>query len=78
MLSSKEPGPWLRQVRNLLGISQNDLALKMNVKQAAISRLESRDGDVTVNSLTDAVEALGGKVEIRAQFPGGELSLLKK
>lgn len=58
----------LTELRNALGISQEELGELLNKKQAAISRLERRS-DMHVSTLREFVKALGGKLEIIARFP---------
>jgi transcriptional regulator with XRE-family HTH domain len=58
----------LNELRGALDISQEELAELLNKKQAAISRLERRS-DMHVSTLREFVKALGGKLEIIAQFP---------
>ena len=58
----------LNELRGALGISQEELAELLDKKQAAISRLERRS-DMHVSTLRAFVKALGGKLEIIAQFP---------
>jgi predicted XRE-type DNA-binding protein len=65
----------LRMLRNLLELSQEDVASKLHVKQAAVSRLESRK-DVKLQSLVSMVRAMGGEVEVRVHFPECELPIL--
>lgn len=59
--------PWLRQLREVHGISQVELAERLNVNQAAVSRMENRD-DWKVATLLAVVEAMGGKVQVVAHF----------
>lgn len=58
----------LAELREALGIRQADLAHKLKTTQAAVSRFERR-GNVTIGSLKDYIEALGGKVELTAVLP---------
>lgn len=64
----------LKDLRKLFGLSQAELADKAGVKQAAVSRLESRS-DAKLSTLTAAVEALGGQLEIRAHFPDSSVPI---
>lgn len=61
----------LRELRALLGRTQGDVAERMGVGQAAVSRLEHRD-DVTLGSLRRYVAALGGTLDIRVRTPAGD------
>lgn len=59
----------LAELREALEIRQTDLAQKLKTTQAAVSRLERR-GNVTIGSLKDYIEALGGRLELNAVLPG--------
>mgnify|MGYP001075898535 CR=1 FL=1 len=54
-----------------LGLTQKDLARKLNVSQGAISQQERR-GDMQLSTLCEVVRAMGGEVEIIARFPSRE------
>jgi transcriptional regulator with XRE-family HTH domain len=58
----------LRQLREALDQSQRQIAEKLNVQQAAVSRLERRT-DMYISTLRDFVRAMGGDLEIIARFP---------
>jgi transcriptional regulator with XRE-family HTH domain len=62
-------------IRDLLELSQEEVAGKLQVKQAAVSRLEARK-DPKLQSLINAVRAMGGNIEVRARFKGGEFPIL--
>jgi transcriptional regulator with XRE-family HTH domain len=55
----------------VLGFTQEDLANRLGVQQAAVSRLERRS-DITLSSLRRYVEALGAQLEINVRTPDGE------
>jgi predicted DNA-binding mobile mystery protein A len=57
-LSSK--GPWLKEIREALGMSTTDLARRMGVIQQRVSRLEQdeKKGKVTLDSLARAADAM--------------------
>lgn len=61
----------LRELRAALGFTQEQLASRLGVQQAAVSRLERRP-DITLGSLRRYVEALGGELEINVRTPDGE------
>ncbi|MCT8970710.1 helix-turn-helix domain-containing protein [Microbaculum marinisediminis] len=67
---SRFVGQCLRGLRELAGLTQSDLAVRLNVGQAAISKIESR-GDVKISSLKKYVEALGANIRIEAVFGPG-------
>ena len=58
----------LEQLREGLGISQEELANVMEVQQPAISKLVRRP-DMTVSTLRDLIAAMGGELHITATFP---------
>lgn len=58
----------LRQLREARRQSQEELAAKLRIQQAAVSKLERR-ADVYVSTLRKYVEAMGGTLEIVAKFP---------
>jgi DNA-binding XRE family transcriptional regulator len=60
----------LAELRQLLGLSQGELAERTGVGQANISRIESR-GDLMVSTLAKIVAAMGASLSIRARFPDG-------
>jgi hypothetical protein len=61
----------LRQARQQTQVA---LAERLDVPQAAISRMERRT-DLLLSTLRGYVEGLGGKLELRAVFPDGEFLL---
>ena len=61
----------LRAVREITGISQEELAQKLNVGQSYISRLERRD-NITLATLVRIIDALGGSVDITINLPERE------
>ena len=58
-------GKSLRALRELAGLTQAEMAKRLKIGQAAISKIEHR-GDVQISSLHRYVEALGGKLRIEA------------
>ena len=58
----------LRNIREMFGISQEDLAIKLDVHQSSISRLENRP-NITIQTLFTAVKAIGGEVDIIVTLP---------
>ncbi len=65
----------LRDLRKALGVSQEELAAKIARSQGAIAKLEHR-GDAKVSSIMSVIEAMGGKLEIRAKFPEGDVKIM--
>lgn len=60
-------GRRLQQLRKIAGVTQEDLATKLEITQAALSKLENR-ADVHVSTMRQYVEALGAKLQINAAF----------
>jgi DNA-binding XRE family transcriptional regulator len=58
----------LRQLREARERSQVEMAEKLHVKQAAVSKLERRT-DMYLSTLRSYIEAMGGQLEIIARFP---------
>ncbi len=61
----------LRQARLQTQVA---LAERLDIPQTAISRMERRT-DLLLSTMRSYVEALGGKLELRAVFPDGEFIL---
>ena len=59
----------LRQIREARERSQEEVARKLHIKQAAVSKLERRT-DMYLSTLRGYIEAMGGTLEIIARFPG--------
>ena len=61
----------LRQARRL---SQEELAATLQIKQAGVSKMEKRT-DMYLSTLRRFIEAMGGKLDIVARFPEGEVRI---
>jgi transcriptional regulator with XRE-family HTH domain len=57
----------LADLRRGRGVTQDALAASLNVRQAAVSKLEGRD-DLLLSTLAAYVRALGGTLEVVARF----------
>ena len=64
----------LGELRRARSLSQEDLAAVLHLNQATISRMERR-ADMYVSTLRRLVEAMGGKLELRARFPEGVMEI---
>jgi len=64
----------LEELRGALQMTQQQLAKTLNVDQSAISKLERRT-DMYVSTLERFIEAMGGRLEIRAVFPEGSVRI---
>lgn len=60
----------LQEIRQARKLSQEELAKRLNVNQAAVSKVEHRT-DLYISTLRKHIEAMGGKLVIEAQFPEG-------
>jgi transcriptional regulator with XRE-family HTH domain len=60
----------LNELRAARKLTQEKLAENLNVKQAAVSKLERR-ADMYVSTLREFISAMGGELEITARFPDG-------
>jgi transcriptional regulator with XRE-family HTH domain len=64
----------LGEVRELVGLTQEELARKLGVKQPTLSRLESQE-DMQISTLQRLVKALGGELEIVVHLPAGDIRI---
>lgn len=60
----------LNAIREALGVTQEELAEKLQIRQSNVSRLERRS-DVQLSTLYDYVHALGGELDVRIRLPDG-------
>ena len=58
----------LAQLRKDRDLTQKELAEVLEIRQAAISKIENQE-DVLVKTLERYIRALGGELKIRAKFP---------
>lgn len=64
----------LKALRADRKITQEELAALMGVRQASISKIENQS-DIRLATLQKYIEALGGDLEIRVNFPDHSVSL---
>lgn len=64
----------LHELRHAKALSQAALAKRLQVNQAAVSKIEHRT-DMYVSTLRDYIRAMGGELEIVARFPDGEVRI---
>jgi len=57
----------LRKLRELLGITQEQMSRRIERTQSELSRMERRE-DWRVSTIRRYVQALGGEIELRAVF----------
>ena len=64
----------LDELRLARELTQQRLAEALQIRQSAISKLERRT-DMYLSTLSKMIQAMGGKLEIRAVFPEGEVRI---
>jgi DNA-binding XRE family transcriptional regulator len=64
----------LEEIRKARQLTQAKLADTLGVNQGEVSKIEHRT-DIYLSTLAAYVEALGGKLEIRAVFPDREMRI---
>jgi len=64
----------LDELRKARQMTQVKLAQSLGVNQGEISKIENRT-DLYLSTLSEYVEALGGRLEIRAVFPDREIRI---
>jgi transcriptional regulator with XRE-family HTH domain len=60
----------LAQLRSAMRRTQADMAERLRMKQASVSRLERRN-DMLLSTLRSYVRAAGGELDLVARFPEG-------
>ncbi|MBI5725776.1 MAG: helix-turn-helix transcriptional regulator [Planctomycetes bacterium] len=64
----------LAEIRKLAGLTQEELAATLGITQPSLSKLENQD-DMQITTLRRLIEALGGKLEIIAHMPRGDIRI---
>lgn len=62
------------QLRKDQELTQKEVAELMEIRQAAVSKIENQE-DILIKTLERYIRALGGELEIRAKFPDREVTL---
>jgi len=65
----------LGELRRKLDLTQAVVAERLDVTQANVAQIELREADVRLSTLSRYVEALGGRLEVRATFPDETVTL---
>jgi DNA-binding XRE family transcriptional regulator len=65
---------FLAQIRKSVGLTQEDMANQLGISQPSLSQLENQD-DMQISTLRRLIEGLGGKLEIIAHLPRGDIRL---
>lgn len=58
----------LRELRQIAGKAQADVATALNIKQPSVSKIEKQT-DMYLSTLRSYVEAVGGKLELTVKLP---------
>lgn len=58
-------GVLLRQARESAGLTQEEIALKLNTKKSAISRIENHAEDIRLSTLEKFADVLGKRLEVK-------------
>ncbi len=64
----------LSELRKSAGVTQEELAASLNIKQPTLSRMESQS-DMQIGTLRRLIESLGGELEIIAHLPDRDVRL---
>ena len=59
----------LREMRQIAGKAQEDIAASLKIKQPSVSKIE-KQADMYLSTLRSYVEAIGGKLELTVNLPG--------
>jgi len=58
----------LRELRQITGKAQAEIATALNIKQPSVSKIE-KQADMYLSTLRSYVEAIGGKLELTVKLP---------
>jgi predicted XRE-type DNA-binding protein len=58
----------LRELRQIAGKAQADIATALNIKQPSVSKIE-KQADMYLSTLRSYVEAIGGQLELIVKLP---------
>jgi DNA-binding XRE family transcriptional regulator len=64
----------LSELRKYAGRTQEDVASELGVSQPCLSKMEKQT-DMQIGTLDRIVESLGGRLELVAHMPGGDVVL---
>ena len=64
----------LDKLRKARSLTQTAVAARLQIDQGSVSKLEGRT-DMYLSTLREYVEALGGTLELRADFPNGSVNI---
>lgn len=66
----------LAEIRKSVGLTQEDVAAALDITQPSLSKLENQD-DMQISTLRRLIEALGGRLEIIAHLPRGDIRIMQ-
>ena len=66
----------LSEVRSLVEMTQKELAVNINVSQAAISKME-KQSDLNISTLRKLIEGVGGQLDVIVRLPNKPMVKLK-
>ena len=61
----------LSEIRKRRNITQEELAIKLRVRQSRVSKMERQIDDPRLSTLIRYAYALGGELEVKFKFSGG-------
>jgi transcriptional regulator with XRE-family HTH domain len=64
----------LQELRQALNMTQTELAEKLNVNQAAVSKFENQS-DIYISTLRRILSGMGGELHVTARFPEGDVEI---
>lgn len=64
----------LHELRRALDLSQKQIGEILEVNQASVSKLERRT-DMYISTLRSYIEAMGGRLDVVAHLPGGDVRI---
>ena len=64
----------LAEIRKEVGLTQEDMAKTIGVKQSSLSKLESQD-DMQISTLQRLITGLGGQLELIAHMSAGDIKI---
>ena len=64
----------LQEIRQALDMTQVELAGKLHVNQAAVSKFENQS-DIYISTLRRILSGMGGELRVTAHFPEGDVQI---
>ncbi len=76
MIKEIETQMVLKELQEARGLSQLSIAKELGIQQPAVANVEQRT-DMYIAILRNHIEAMGGNLEITANFPNGSVKIAK-